>query len=319
MTRINSKLRSYFDLSGGKRFLRITWPYVRSTFEKKTLPVLALATLSLLLGAVPAAKSDLESRVVDQFNRELESNQLGDVATAATHHPDRYVVALRNLMDGFASRTNGDSEHEPLSLRVIVIRYGLLVFLAFVADIVIANIQPRLIRDIFLSLRDAGIRHCLRTSPEMNRIWRDRAGDLSMAVHQGSINAAMTYNYLFDIVQYAALLAITIILVLPHSVVFAATCGFVALVQATFGIIRANKLEADRKTLDTSLNQLMARTIDILSRREIVLAHERQGRYREILRWQSNEYADADLRIRGGNFGLHVLPHSPPTSDGLWP
>ncbi len=278
---------------------QLTLPYAREVLFKSRGSLVALVLLGLVAGVFPAIKSQVESALIRQVDAVLSGRidqstlQNGGVLALPLSPP----APLRDV----------DSADLPARFTTLLVQYttiGMAPVLFMILALVTATLaylstvlQTRITQGFYQTLRRSAMEKALNADPSRVPSVTNAAGQYATAIQQGATSIGASYGYLIDVSQYLLALATTLLLIGSKSIPFAVSCLVLAAGQVGVSIFRARRLEHARKTLDTQRNDLVARTDDILSRRELILAYDQQERYASKLQEFTGKYADIQRRI----------------------
>jgi ABC-type multidrug transport system fused ATPase/permease subunit len=294
-------------LSEHKRMLKLTFPILKGRLKRHKLALVILAILSLMLGVVPTLKSELEAALVQQINTAVgpAGNSEPRSAPAKTSPESlREIVSLplerfageSSPQDGIPERL-ARSIFRNANLGMAVLGYFLIVAVVFGVELWSKALQARVSKDLFAKLRSEGMRRGLLTDPSALPAFRNIAGQYAVAIQQGAINVGDTYGYMLDAGQHIFALTTTIVLIATKSWVFALLALALVLAQVAISVRQARKLAEERTKLDRTRNELVGRSENILSKREILLAYEQQDRYGRTLDSITKEYAEVERKL----------------------
>jgi ABC-type multidrug transport system fused ATPase/permease subunit len=105
------------------------------------------------------------------------------------------------------------------------------------------------------------------------------------------------YSYLLEVGQYALTLAATMWVLGNKNPTFAWFCGGLIVVQAAVSLWQGRLLRDSRNKWEKSRDDLVGRTGDLLSMRDVILAYEQQHHYENRLKSFSDKYADVERRL----------------------
>lgn len=287
--------------------LGLTLPIFKSRLRHHIWKLIFLGILSLMLGVVPTLKSEIESGVLQQINNTVRSTgrELPPTPTA-TKRGEVFSEPLERFSGGQASGQEGIPERlAKLIFRNITLGFAILVYLliavvALVIELGSKAVQAAIGKDLFSRLRGEGMRRGLLTDPSDLPALQNVAGQYSMAIQQGASTVSNTYGYMLDAGQHIFALITTIVLVATKSWVFALFVLTLVLGQVVISIFQARRLANKRIELDRTRNNLMGRTDDILSKREILVAYEQQDEYAKKLDNITEEYAEIERKLEVG-------------------
>ncbi len=277
-----------------------TLPHVSATIRAHKRTLLLLALSSSLLGISPVLQSELVSGLIDAFNKILRQ---------PINPYETFLDILRMPLHRFDSPDySGNDLARKLAYYVfsgITFGWALLFFLIItLASSAIAfgasYFRSAIKRQVFVSLRGKAMRKGLETDPAQLPSLTNAAGQYASAIQQGAINVTNTYAGLLQALQTATSLATTIWLVATKSLEFGAGCLILVMGQVIISVAQARRLKDRREQLDRTRNELLARTDDILSKREILLAYEQDANYGEKLDVTSRSYADVERNLDVG-------------------
>lgn len=287
-------------LNEHKRMLRLTYPFLKKRLSSHKSELLVLGLLSLMLGVVPTLKSELESGVVQEINRAV---QPADFGSASALRPGLFNIPLERFNRNMSNPQEGVPERlagalfRNVTLGWAVLAYLVIALVVFGIELGSKAIQAFVSKDLFATLRGVGMRRGLLTDPSDLPPTKNVAGHYAVAIQTGATNVGETYGYILDAGQHIFALVTTIVLVATKSWIFALFAVVIALGQVLISVWQARKLAKDRTELDCTRNNLVGRTDDILSKREILVAYEQQDNYAKTLDELTDGYAEVGRKL----------------------
>ena len=280
--------------------LKLTFPILKRRFQQYKKELVILGILSLMLGVVPTLKSELESGVIQEIN-----NVVVQSSSVSSPPPAGSVIGvpLQRFRDNRASDQQGVPERlanilfRNVTLGWAVLVYLLIAVIVFAVEFFSKSLQAVVSKDLFAGLRGEGLRRGLLTDPSELPNFNNIAGNYAVAIQQGATNVSTTYGYMLDAGQHIFALVTTIVLVATKSWIFALFAVLLALGQVAISVLQARRLAAKRTELDRTRNDLVGRTDDILSKREIIVAYEQQDDYVKKLDDLTADYAEVDRKL----------------------
>jgi ABC-type multidrug transport system fused ATPase/permease subunit len=282
------------------RMLRLTLPIVlRDVLRRRLWALISLlAVLSILLGTIPALKSQLESQIVNIINNAI---------TEDASRPASFGDALQETVPATDS-SSSDEEGLPERIASWVLKkvpelgdallfYLFITAVGYALGIGIATIRANVTRTCFARLRVEGLRKGLLAEDRELYSFSNIPGQYAMAIQQGATNVSSMYGYALEAGQYVFALGTTIALVWTKSPAFGISCLGLVLLQASVSLLQAKRLQHRRELLDAQRNNLVGRSDDIISKRDIILAYEQETRYVRELDALSSQYADVDKKL----------------------
>lgn len=251
----------------------------------------ALAVLSVVLGFVPALKTELESAVINAINAGLEGTESFE---DALHLPvDRLTTdeggiegAVLTLASTFFA--NADLLQAAISYLIITI---VAAFLAWVSTVARAQLEL----DFFTRLRGTAMETLMDPSAAALPL---REGDeLGVTVQQGAFNIATAYAAWLQAVQYLFALGITTWLVLSKDARLAAAILTVVLLQALVTYVKTWKLRNDRNRLEVERDAVVGASDDIIANRDFIAAHEQRSHFHGVLQELATSYGRIERRL----------------------
>lgn len=298
----NTTNANHSSLRTQKRMLGLTLPIFKSRLRRHTRQLIFLGVLSLLLGVVPTLKSEIESGVLQQINDTVRSSsRLGSGGQVFSVPLGRF-----SGQRGQTSEQEGIPERlaklvfRNITLGGAILAYLLIAVVAFVIELGSKSAQAAISKDLFARLRGEGMRRGLLTDPSDLPSFQNVAGQYSAAIQQGASTVSNTYSYMLDAGQHIFALVTTVVLVATKNWAFALFALTLVLGQVGISMLQARRLAKKRTELDRTRNDLMGRTDDILSKREILVAYEQQDKYAKKLDYITDEYAEVERRLEVG-------------------
>lgn len=240
------------------------------------------------MGVVPTLKSELEAGVVQSLAEWMDGGQQGAL----------WETRLSRFEEG--ARTDSElGRLAALLFSKVALGQALLVFaalglLGIGLEIGSAKATSWFGKEIFRRLRAEGLQRALATSSDSHAEKHNAPGQFAMAIQQGATNAQSTYEYILEALQQIVAIATVVALLATRSHWLAVLCFALVGMQATISFVQARRLSAARVQMDARRNALAASTDDILSKRELILVHEREGHYGAKLDEQTRELAELD-------------------------
>jgi ABC-type multidrug transport system fused ATPase/permease subunit len=281
--------------------LRLTLPLVLKDVLRRRLWALIaiLILLSILLGTIPALKSQLESQIINIINIAITDE--------SSSRPASFGDALG---ESVSATSSSSSDEEGLPERIAnwalkkvpelgdaLLFYLLITVVGYALGIGIAAIRANVTRTCFARLRVEGLRKGLLAEDRQLYSFSNIPGQYAMAIQQGAANVSSMYGYALEAGQYVFALGTTIALVWTKSPAFGISCLGLVLLQASVSFLQGKRLQRRRELLDAQRNNLVGRSDDIISKRDIILAHEQETRYVRELEALSSDYADVEKKL----------------------
>jgi ABC-type multidrug transport system fused ATPase/permease subunit len=282
--------------------LRLTFQLVlKDVLRRQVLGLIGvLVLLSILLGTIPALKSQLESQIINVINDTI-------TADASTRPP-----GLRDALQRARPIVSGEgSENQPgvpekIAISILqkvpklsdaLILYLCITVLGYALGVVSAILRSSITRSCFARLRAEGLRKGLVAETRVLYSFSNIPGQYAMAIQQGATNVSNMYGNAIQAGQYVFALGTTIALVWSKSWTFGVSCLALVIFQASVSILQAKRLQHRRETLDEQRNNLVGRSDDIISKKDIILAYEQETHYEQELEKLSAQYAEIDKRL----------------------
>jgi ABC-type multidrug transport system fused ATPase/permease subunit len=282
--------------------IRTTLPIVRTPLSRRKLALLMLLVISGILGILPTLKAALESGIIISIEETIRRpEQAGSFSELLTKPAS---VLLDREENGDLTVRLAQLVFGGFSLGGALLVYLLLVFLTYQVVMASKKINADLTSQAFAALRGEGLQKGLTIDPRSTLAMPNAAGQYATAIQQGAGSVASTYGYLLQVGEYLFSLTTTLLLVLTKNVWFAISCLVLVSGQAALSLIQARRLERHREALDSQRNKLVGKTDDILGKREIILAFDREVAYEEKLGEVTKEYAaiDRDLEVADARY-----------------
>ena len=296
------------------RLLRRTTPGVRRATSqalgqhKRGLGVLAITTV--VLGVMPTAKSAFESTIINQVNRELQEGRssddvwraLSDAFSAPTHS----TLSSEGGVEGVIIRIAGAvSDQAPLGM--VLLLYVVVVVIAYFAAVAGAKRRAAVTRTVMVELRREGIDRALDPRNPTTTLPSNASMDLetdadpggrqSVEIHTGSGNLAGGVGNLLGGLQAAFAVVTALVAVAFGSWQLALLLLVFVVGQLLVGYLEQRRLEDRRQDLDRKRNRLVAKSNDIIRKRDLILAHDAGEQYADHLRVRADAYAAIDEEL----------------------
>lgn len=262
--------------------LGVTFPLIRHSLWRARWMLALLVLVSLLQGIAPAAKSQLESGLIAQANDELK----GRADRAERHTLDEILKLPVNKL---SRKPQGADQAFPdwvallifggSTVRAALAWYFVVAAAVMLLDVIAATIISRISTSMFCRLRSEAMRKALETDPHQLPAMLNASGQLTAAIHFGAHAACRTYEYVLQAGAQLFGLVTVLTLLASKSLPFAGCCLVLVAVQILISYLQAQRLTSSREEVDRHRNELVGRTDDVLSKREIVVAHEQQDSY----------------------------------------
>lgn len=267
-----------------KEALKATW---RSVF--------VVGVLSLVLSIVPTLKSELEAAIIEQVDRGISEAE-GDLGSALSEPIHRLnesseeggvegvVVSALSLL------------YENMSLWGALVIYGGITLVAFLLGVLSAGARARVARAFFGAFRREAMARALvsRTRPAEGI---NVPGQQASAIQAGANSLAGAYSFWLSAPQHVFALATSLLLVASKSYWFASAIAAVILAQMAVSWAQAKWLQSDREKLDNRRNLLNSHSDEVLSKRDLILAYERDDHYKERLLADADEYGRIEQKL----------------------
>lgn len=282
--------------------IRQTFPIVKQSLFRNKLIILAVLSLSLLLGLIPTIKSELEAGLVESAEQVNNS-----VFHADDSHINPLWDGLKTKIDRFDRKRENAEFSEKITYFIlqgvntlvsILIAYLVISVIFFYINYLSERLGAIVKKDLYHDLRGVGLRKSLTV--ESSRIIPDRenpAGHLSSAVQRGAETISSTYSFLLEGGQYILSFLVALFVVATKSWVLALVSVLVVIVQLLVSVWQARTLKNEREKFDEQRNVLLGKTDDILSKREILLAYEQESRYAEKIDGYTRSHADLEKSL----------------------
>lgn len=275
------------------KLLKLTFPLALAEIKKNKLRLFILIFLSVLLGAIPAIKSELEAALIQQ-------------ADVATHTKD---TKFDQFLSSKLQRLNKDQDDNdflekvshiffrdyPLMTDLYV--YGFLVLLTWLISIVLTKIKSSFTLQMFTTIRNKGFTTILEKDPFEFPPLLQQTGRYANSIHQGTMNITSTYSYLIDAIQYLVTLTTALILLGSINIWFSVLFFGLLVIQVLISFLQNRLLKKQRNKLDDTRNHLSAYTEEILSKKEIILAFDQGEKYEDRLNIISEDYGKVDRKL----------------------
>ncbi|WP_181884769.1 ABC transporter ATP-binding protein [Arthrobacter sp. RT-1] len=270
--------------------LKLTWPYVARLFRARYLSVASLVALGLVGGLVATMKSLLESAVIDQ-------------AASALNARDA-AVFWQGTFNGWPRAADATDWGEQIlallnGVTLTITTVGALYVIVMVASITLSVLAVRIRETINVELFRHMFGDGLRAYMETGGVERgpNEPGGVTGAVQQGASAISGAWAVAVTSLQQLATLISVVALVGSVHPLFASTFVIVALALAGVSQLQASRLARQRQLFDEQRKDLLARTDDVLSYRDVLLAHERDGDYVRRLAFASEGLASLDRKL----------------------
>lgn len=247
---------------------RFVWQAFRS--HKGAAPVVIVG--GLLLGALATAKSLIESRLVDHAYK----------ATQGTPpDPDLFFRDPPPFDLGGSAGKVEQLTNSVLADRntwAVVGVYVLLMAAGSLVAIWTASYREAIFQSLFGRIYAAGMRATFERP--VNTSHPNEPGGLSGAIQQGAHTVAGAWGVVLTVAQHAfALVAVLATLRNKAGVALVAASLFIGGVYVLVCRTQATRLKQQRETWDDERRTLFAHTDDVLTNREVIVAHERTDTY----------------------------------------
>lgn len=278
--------------------LRLTWPYVAGLFRERVGSVVFLAVLGVVGGVLATAKSLLESAVINQAADALD---VGDATVfwsgsfngwPDAGDPTDLGLRVLALLDDVA-----------LTIGVVAGLYVAATVSSSVLSLLAVRIREAMDVELFRRLFADGLRAFMQTGGVERG--PNEPGGVTGAVQQGATAISGAWAVAITSVQQLATLVSVILLVGNVHPLFALAFLAVAVALAAVSQLQASRLATERELFDRERKDLLARTDDVLSYRDVLVAHEKDADYVGRLAGASERLADLNRRltIRESVFG----------------
>lgn len=278
--------------------LVLTWPYVAGVLRSRAWSIAALAGLGLLVGVVATIKSLLESAMINQASTAIGA---GDADLFWAGPFDSWPRA-NNATDW--------GEHVLASLQGVEVTIAT-VALLYVASMVLSTglaalavaIREGMEVHLFRNLFGDGLRAFMDTGGVEDG--PNEPGGVTGAVQQGAGAVSGAWAVGITSVQQVTTLVSVIVLVGAVHPLFAAAFLGITLCLGGVSQFQAWHLAKQREKFDDERKDLLARTDDVLSYRDVLLAHDKDTDYIDRLEAASARLAriNKSLAIRESLFG----------------
>jgi ABC-type multidrug transport system fused ATPase/permease subunit len=266
--------------------IKKTFQIIKPVLQENSSVLFMLAVLGILLGVVPPVKSELESAILRTINQAVMG--VGWRYSLDIDPPKNYTDWLEGITFFLFGRV-------PTVSAIFI--YFLIALFAFWIELLSRRSRAELTKEIFQRLRGEGLKKGLEVDPYSLPSLPNISGQYAIAIQQGASNLSNTYSILLEAGETIFSLTTTIILIITRSWIFAICCLLFVGLQVFVSWLEATRLFNKREKLDKSRNDLLARTDDILSKREIILAFEQQNNYKEELDVAASNYAQIEKEL----------------------
>jgi ABC-type multidrug transport system fused ATPase/permease subunit len=267
---------------------RVTVPYVWRAGRERWVNVLVVAVGGVVAGGVATAKSLLESGIIQQVADAITSR---DTSSVLSRPLDRFSAT-----DGdWAARLTGWLL-PGIALREAVVVYLLVSITGACMAVITTSSRESISRSLFARLYAAGLNSAFKNNAAAD-VQANEPGGLAGAVQQGARSVSSGYAFLVEALQYVVALSTIVLLLSGVSPVFAAFCVTLAILFAGISWIRGRHLAAKREYFDEQRRDLFAFTDDVISNRDVLLAHERKDSYVKKLTGTAKTLATVDKQL----------------------
>ena len=278
---------------------RKTRRYLWSTLKRHRRDVVVVAAGGVLAGGVATSKSFLESALIQEVADAMANRDGSEFWSrplqrlTADEDADWALDLTTRLMP------------EPTVVTAVLVYVALTLLGALVVGVTTLSRQ-RAATTLFASLYADGLARAFHDG--MSRREVNEPGGLAGAIQQGASSVSSAYAFLIEAVQYLFALATVVIVLLSVDLQLVILCVVITAVMAMISWLRGRHLERRRNTYDEQRRKLFARADDVLSNRDVLVAHERQDHYVALLRDGAGRLAtvDKELAVREQSYSSAV-------------
>jgi ABC-type multidrug transport system fused ATPase/permease subunit len=249
--------------------------------------------VSVVLGFVPTLKSLLESAVISEIDQAFRSPPPD--AEAAFTAPVQQFSADSGGIDG-AIGSVATFVFDDVALWVVVVAYAAVTGLGWLLGIASAALRAHVTRRFFNALRREGMERALHGELPRGGVTNEPGQDAN-AIQFGATSLASSYSVAVQALQFFFALGVACYAVFQLSPLLMTLLIFIVVVQALVTWLQVRLLQTDRERLDERRHQLAGQSDDILSKRDIILAHERGPYYAAALAGGAESYAEVEQRL----------------------
>ena len=274
-----------------RRFFELTLPLIIDCLKTRKRLLALIAAFSIVLGILPTLKSELEAGVLEKLVQCLQSGG-----------PCRIDEPLRRFSEG-AKNPKGIPETLAYFLFGGMSAAGALIVYLLLAAATAALTwrascaTSQVGAEVFVTLRGTALRKGLATDPSELPSLPNAPGQYATAIQQGASSVGQTYEELLRAGQDVFLLTTILYLVATTNWAFGLLCLVIVVCEVAVSVAQGRWLRRKREELDRGRNELVARSDDILSKRDILAAYEQQERYGAKIDDLARSYADIDRKL----------------------
>ena len=277
---------------------RTTRPYLWDALWHNRLAMLTLFFGGIVAGSVATAKSLIESALLEAFSSTLQHS--ADSAGWSTEVTASGGGSLLNPATWTAWLVNQTTLVGALGIYVAV------TVLAFGFTVFTANARQGLSRYLFTRLHSDGLSAAFRVDSD-TAMQRNEPGGLTGAVQQGASAISGGYALAASAVQYLVALLTVLWALAQTSPIISAGTVVLAFVLALCSLARGRFLRKQREAFDKRRRELFAYTDDVISNREVLLAHEQKPSTVLRLRGVAEDLATIDKSLSTKESGFSGL------------
>ncbi len=271
---------------------RRTWREAKSVLLHHKGALIALVILGGLMGLVPTLKTTLESSVFNKVQEVLESGVSRPFAVVLHEPLPASDPDAKGLVERVSVLLVRQSDFvEGVALYVVLAVAGVLL------GIVNKRVRTSITQELFTRLRGAALQRALIVGGSGEGSMPNPSALQAAGIHLGVTNVVNTYGFVIEAAQEVFSLATALLLIIGKSSKFAAALLACAVLQASLSILQAKRLKAKREAFDSKRNELVARSDDILAKREIVLAFDQGKKYTQKLDKLGADFAVLDRKL----------------------
>jgi subfamily B ATP-binding cassette protein MsbA len=283
--------------------LAATLPIVIKSLASRKKPVIYLLFLSFILGVLPTVKATVEASFMNMLAHQFSSpvgaykpQPKGDLQSLLWAPIDELDLGAGEDQADFALTLTAKALVGK-SVLVAILFYTVLALATYLFAIASRKTNARLTSQVFAELRSEGLRKGLAVDAGAASGLTNAPSQYASAIQQGAHNVANAYSYLLQVGEYLFSLVTTLFVVFAKNWLFALSCVVLVSGQAALSLIQARRLRRHREKLDEQRNGLVARTDEILQKREIILAFDQELAYQEKLGKITRNYAEIDREL----------------------
>jgi ABC-type multidrug transport system fused ATPase/permease subunit len=281
--------------------LHTTLPYLRVALSSHKADIAVVVAGGFVAGSIATLKSYLESGIIQLVADIMASDSPRDM--------------WNQPLEGFPFEDGGWIVTIPFGaltgrpLWIVVVSYILVALIGVGLALLTTRSRVRTARTMFASLYADGLDAAfVQGSPREAQYEPNEPGGLAGAIQSGARSVSGSYAFSIEAAQYLFALLTVVALLGRVSLEFSVFCLLLVLIFAMLSRWRARRLASDRETFDKQRRQLFGITDDVLSNREVLLAHEKATPYVEKLRRSADQLGSVDqsLAVREQAFSSAV-------------